>query len=156
MFGLYEKTLESIVNILKDFKTNFLFLCPLLLGMAAGFIVFGTMFEFLIYNFESYTRYASLGLVIGTLPLLYHETKRKKFKKNYYIIMIVAFILGIGLFASNRNFFPVVTDPTIWQSMLIGVAVAATSIIPGINGAVILTALRTLWCINNICIFAKL
>ena len=142
MFGLYEKTLESIATIFTDFKKNVLFLLPILLGMGVGFIAFGTVFGFLIDNAESYTRYASFGLVLGTIPLLYHETTRKGFNKKCYIIMAIAFIVGLAFFIFNDDFFSQIEEPNIFQSMMIGVAVAATSIIPGVNGAVILAALR--------------
>ena len=141
MFGLYEKTLEAIVNIVKDFKKNFFFLLPLLLGMGAGFVLFGTIFSLLIENAESYTRYASLGLVLGTIPLLHKEAKKKDFKKSYYIIVLVAFLAGVSMFVLNNDFFAQVTDPNFFQSILIGVAIAGSAIIPGVNGAVILSAL---------------
>ena len=156
MFGLYETTLEAIATIFKDFKKNVLFLFPILAGMALGFIAFGTVFGFLIEHVESYTRYASFGLVLGTIPLLYRETKKKDFKKKYYLIMLASFIFGIAFFIFNRSFFTPIEDPNIFQSIIIGVAVAATSIVPGVNGAVVLAALRTIRCFCSINIFTKL
>ena len=41
----------------------------------------------------------------------------------------------------NPQAFPQVTDPTLLQSILLGVAVAATAIIPGVDPAVLLSTL---------------
>ena len=44
-------------------------------------------------------------------------------------------------FTVNPNAFPQVTDPTLFQSIILGVAVAATAIIPGVDPAVLLSTL---------------
>ena len=50
-------------------------------------------------------------------------------------------VVGLFLFSVNKNWFPVVTNPNLLQSILLGVAVAGSSIVPGVDSAVILSAL---------------
>ena len=88
-----------------------------------------------------YTRFAFLGLVIGTIPLFYKEVKKEGFDKKYYILIIAAAICGFSLFFVNKDFFPQVTDPNLFQSVILGVAVAGSSIVPGVDSAVILSSL---------------
>ena len=141
IFGLYQKTVNAIGTLFKDFKKNILFLIPLFLGFGVGVIIFSKIVDYFLNNFEMYTRFAFLGLVIGTIPLFYKEVKKEGFDKKYYILIIAAAICGFSLFFVNKDFFPQVTNPNLFQSVILGVAVAGSSIVPGVDSAVILSSL---------------
>ena len=141
IFGLYQKTINAIGTLFKKFKENFLFLAPLFLGFGVGVLLFSKVVNFLLTNYEAQTRFAFLGLVLGTIPLFYKEVKKEGFSKKYYIYIIVAAICGFALFFFNGNLFPTVVNPNIFQSFMLGVAVAGSSIIPGVDSAVILSSL---------------
>ncbi len=141
ILGLYQKTINAIGTLFKNFKENIKFLIPLFLGFGVGAILFSKVVDFLLNNFEMYTRFAFLGLVLGTIPLFYREVKKEGFQKKYYIFIVVAAIFGLVLFTFNKNLFPVITDPNLLQSVLLGIAVAGSSIIPGVDSAVILSSL---------------
>jgi len=141
LFGLYEKTVEAIATIFKNFKKNLLFLIPIFAGFGAGIFLFSKVMDYLLTNFEMYTRFAALGLVAGTLPLFYKEVKKKGFKRKYYIHILIAFLVGFSLFVFNSNLFPVIADPNFSQSIILGFVLAASAVIPGISGAVVLSAI---------------
>lgn len=141
ILGLYQKAINAIGTLFKDFKNNVKFLFPLVLGFGVGVIIFSKIVDFLLGNYEMYTRYAFLGLVLGTIPLFYKEVKKEGFKKKYYIYIIIAAILGLSVFFFNKNLFPPVTNPNLFQSVILGVAVAGSSIVPGVDSAVILSSL---------------
>ncbi len=141
IFGLYQKTINAIGTLFKKFKENILFLIPLFLGIGIGIILFSKVVDFLLNNFEMQTRFAFLGLVLGTVPLFYREVKKEGFKNKYYIIIAISAIIGFALFFFNKNIFPEVTDPNMIQSIFLGVAVAGSSIVPGVDSAVILSSL---------------
>lgn len=141
ILGLYQKAINAIGTLFKDFKNNVKFLFPLVLGFGVGVIIFSKIVDFLLGNYEMYTRYAFLGLVLGTIPLFYKEVKKEGFNKKYYIYIVIAAILGLSVFFFNKNLFPAVTNPNIFQSVLLGVAVAGSSIVPGVDSAVILSSL---------------
>ena len=141
ILGLYQKTINAIGTIFKDFKKNVVFLFPLFLGFGVGVIIFSKVVDFLLGNFEMYTRFAFLGLVLGTIPLFYKEVKKEGFNKKYYIVMLISALVGIALFSVNKDLFPVITNPNLLQSVLLGVAVAGSSIVPGVDSAVILSTL---------------
>lgn len=141
ILGLYQKTINAIGTIFKDFKKNVAFLFPLFLGFGVGVILFSKVVDFLLGNFEMYTRFAFLGLVLGTIPLFYKEVKKEGFNKKYYIVMLISALVGIALFSVNKDLFPVITNPNLLQSVLLGVAVAGSSIVPGVDSAVILSTL---------------
>ena len=141
ILGLYQKTITAIGTIFKDFKNNVKFLVPLFLGFGVGVIIFSKIVDYLLENFEMYTRFAFLGLVLGTIPLFYKEVKKEGFDKKYYIPVVLAALAGLGLFYFNKDLFPRITDPNLFQSILLGVAVAGSSIVPGVDSAVILSSL---------------
>ncbi|MBP3597186.1 MAG: DUF368 domain-containing protein [Clostridia bacterium] len=141
IFGLYQKTITAIGTLFKNFKKNILFLLPIVLGAVVGILLFSKLIDFLLNNFEIYTRFSFLGLILGTIPLFYKEVKKEGFKPKFYIVILVSFLIGFGLFFFNKNLFPTITEPNLFQSVLLGVAVAASSIVPGIDSAVILSTL---------------
>lgn len=141
ILGLYQNTITAIGTLFKDFKKNILFLIPLFCGFGIGIIIFSKVIDFLLGNFEMYTRFAFLGLVLGTIPLFYKEVKKEGFNKKYYIPIVLSAVVGLSLFYFNNDLFPTITNPNFFQSMLLGVAVAGSSIVPGVDSAVILSSL---------------
>lgn len=141
IFGLYQKTINAIGTLFKNFKQNILFLLPIVLGAGIGILLFSKLINFLLTNYEMYTRFAFLGLILGTIPLFYKEVKKEGFNYKYYFVILIAFILGFSLFFFNKNLFPKIINPNIFQSVLLGVAVAGSSIVPGVDSAVILSSL---------------
>ena len=141
ILGLYQKTISAIGTLFKNFKKNVIFLFPLVMGFGVGVIIFSKIVDYLLENFEMYTRFAFLGLVLGTIPLFYKEVKKEGFSKKYYIFMVISFIIGLSIFFFNQNLFPTITNPNIAQSIFLGIAVAGSSIIPGVDSAVILSSL---------------
>lgn len=140
IFGLYQKTINAIGTLFKDFKKNVCFLIPLFLGFGVGILLFSKVVDFFLNTYEMQTRFAFLGLVLGTIPLFYKEVKKEGFSNKYYIVIILAAIFGFFLF-SFKNTFTQIQNPNLLQSVLLGVAVAGSSIIPGVDSAVILSSL---------------
>ncbi len=140
ILGLYEQTVNAIGTLFKNFKTNIKFLLPLVAGLGIGILLFSKVVDFLLENFEFQTRYAFLGLILGTVPLFYREVRKNGFRKRYYLVIVAAAAVGFFLFGFNRHLFPAVTEPNLMQSVLLGVAVAGSSIVPGVDSAAIMSA----------------
>lgn len=71
----------------------------------------------------------------------YKEVKKEGFSRKYYVLILLSAVAGFALFHFNNDLFPAVTNPNLVQSVLLGVAVAGSSIIPGVDSAVILSSL---------------
>ena len=141
IFGLYQKTLDALGSLLTDLKKNLCFLAPLVAGMFAGVLLFSKLIDFFLNSYEMPTRFCFLGLILGTLPMVWQEVKKEGFSRKYYGVIALAAVLGTWFFTVNPNAFPQVSDPTLPQKLLLGVAVAATAIIPGVDPAVFLSTL---------------
>jgi len=141
IFGLYQQTLEALGNLLTNFRKNLRFLVPLVAGMFLGVLLFSKLIDFFLGNFEVPTRFCFLGLILGTLPMVWQEVQKEGFSRKYYLVIALAAFAGTWFFTVNPNAFPQVTEPTLLQKLLLGVAVAATAIIPGVDPAVFLSTL---------------
>ena len=140
ILGLYERVVNAMGTLLRNFKKNILFLLPLILGIGVGVLLFSKLVDFLLETFEFQTRYAFLGLILGTIPLFYREVRKNGFRKRYYFVIVAAAAMGFFFFGFNRHLFPQVTEPNLLQSILLGVAVAGSSIVPGVDSAAIMSA----------------
>ncbi len=141
IFGLYRKTLEALGSLFGNFRKNVRFLLPLASGMVIGVLLFSNVIDYLLRFHEMPTRFCFLGLIVGTLPMVWSEVKKEGFSRKYVLLILLAAGLGTWVFTANASAFPQVTDPTLLQSVLLGVAVAATAIIPGVDPAVFLSTL---------------
>jgi len=141
IFGLYQQTLEALGSLLGNFRKNIRFLLPLVAGMLTGVLLFSKLIDFLLAGYEMPTRFCFLGLILGTLPMVWKEVRKEGFSPKYSAVIVLAAIAGTFAFTLNAGFFPQVTDPNLLQSVLLGVAVAATAIIPGVDPAVFLSSL---------------
>lgn len=138
IFGLYNKCISIIANIFTEFKKNWKFLITLGLGGVTGIFLFSKLIDYLLINHEMYTRYTFLGLVVGTIPIFLKEVKREKFKKKYFIPMIIAFLIGISLLFLDKSLFAQQDNINIIQSIILGVIVAGSMLVPGLDSAVLL------------------
>ena len=141
ILGLYERTINAIGTLFKNIKKNIYFLVPLFLGFGVGVLLFSKVVDFMLNNYEFQTRYLFLGLVLGTVPIFYKEVKKNGFSNKFYAVIVLSAILGAYIFYSDNNWFAVIENPNLIQSVMLGVAVAGSSIIPGVDSAVILSAL---------------
>ena len=141
IFGLYQKTLDALGTLFLDFKKNIKFLLPLLAGMGIGVLIFSNILDFFLNNYEVYTRYMFLGLILGTIPLFYKEVRKNGFSNKYYVLIIFAFIVGTAVFTLNSSAFTQIDNPNLFQSIVLGICVAASAIVPGIDPAVLLSTL---------------
>lgn len=144
IFGLYHKALNAISTIFKNFKKNLLFLIPLALGIGTGMLMFSKIAQFFLSNFEMQTRFTFLGLVVGTLPLFIREVTKekhaqgKRFPKRYIFLILAATTAGLLMSYVGGVGFAEIESPNILQSVILGLVVAASYIIPGVDSAVIL------------------
>jgi putative membrane protein len=141
MFGLYERVIGAIGGFFKDIKKNLLFLIPVFGGFFVGVFLFSKLIDLLLSNFPMQTRFAFLGLVIGAIPLFWREIRKKGFSKKYYLFIAISCIVGLALLILSKGSVEKITEPNIFQSVFLGFSVAASYIIPGVDSAVILSAL---------------
>ena len=143
--GVYEKIINAINNIRKDFKNSVKTLWPFLVGMAIGIVALAFVITFLLEKFPVPTTACFIGLVLGGVPTLYNKIKNEKVKWTHvvsFIITLAVIIIPAVIAVST----PSVTSMEItFVNVLIlgalGVISAAAMVVPGVSGSMILMML---------------
>jgi putative membrane protein len=103
--NVYDKLLKVFSNIFIDFKKNIIFLTPILLGIAFGTVAFGNLLLYFFDNYPIQTKTAMIGLVVGSLPIVFNKIKTKNNKYEFKMVsFFVALLLGISLYIINDSY----------------------------------------------------
>ncbi len=150
IFKLYDQFLYAVGNLFKKFKTCFLFLLPIGIGMALGvllgFISVKQLVEFL--PFAIVCLFA--GLMSGAFPAVKDELKGAERTPKRIALFAVGLFVPIavgGLSAlltvskeSSGDAFAVVEWWQVLLALLIGYLFGVTQIVPGLSGSALLMA----------------
>ena len=140
IFGLYDKITNFIAHLNKDFKSNLLFFIPVGIGAGAGILIFSRIIEYLFQYHEIEVRYAFVGLMLGTLPIVIKEANKKGYKRKYLLVFIISFILTLVVTYLENNSVNIIkeagTGPV--HVIIYGIIIGFGTIIPGISASIIL------------------
>jgi putative membrane protein len=146
IFGIYEKLVNSVLNLFQDFKKNLVFLFPIVLGGITGIFLVGKTLNFLFANSPMPTSFCFIGLICGSLPILFKQANQKKgFRLHYSIFLLAAF--GIGLLSIQlETILPSliqvdITNISFFYFVLAGFAMSIGIVVPGVSSTIILMCL---------------
>ena len=140
ILGIYEKLIDILSAFWKNLKENLKFLIPLFVGLGTAIILGSYAIDWGLNNFPIATTMFFIGLVIGGIPYIYLKVHKKYNFVNVAIFIIVAtVVILISLLSLSKtvslskiNFILIV------KLFFVGVIAAATMIIPGISGSLVL------------------
>lgn len=148
IFGIYDKLVKSVLEIFKDFKKNFSFLLPIALGVFVGVVLLGNVLTMLFESYPMQTKYAFIGLILGSVPLLIKNIQKKHtFKINYLIFAMLSFVIGIvmvilenmGIFENNVQInTSMVSIYNIIFLVIVGFFMSIGIVVPGVSSTLIL------------------
>ena len=146
--GIYEKLIDIIGNIFSHLKSwtklkeDLKFIIPIGIGAVVGIVAFSKVLEWLLGSYEMPTLYCFLGLIIGSLPLIFKNANDKGFNIKYIIPFVITTALMILLNMINVDETILVefgkTPIDILKLVGYGFVAAGTMIIPGISGSMVL------------------
>ncbi len=149
--GVYDKMINAITNILKEFKKSFFTLLPLAIGMVGGIGLFSFIIPHCLTNYAFPTCMCFTGLIVGGIPQIIENAGKglKKEKKKVNPVHIVAFLITLGvavwMAVTNGNDSGSTSLRTDFLGLLllavIGIVAAATMVIPGVSGSLVLMIL---------------
>lgn len=143
--GIYDKLIGSITHLFKDLKKSIITLLPIGLGMVIGILALARVIEFMFERIPVQTNTFFIGLIAGGLPMIIKEVKGQKIKLSGIVGFLVFFVLVIGMAAldgasgNNAEFSKGITD--IIKLFGAGIVAAATMVIPGVSGSMMLMLL---------------
>lgn len=148
--GIYEDFIQALSHFFKKLKENIKFLVPILIGIGLAILSMSRVIDYSYDHFPIPTTMFFMGLVIGGVPLLLRKVKGTKEAKqpSSYIIAAITFTLVLVLALSEQLFNVSFKANLVNMNMtgyvllfLVGVVAAATMVIPGVSGSLVLMLL---------------
>ena len=140
--GIYDKLIHCVTHLFSEFKKSLAFLLPIALGM--GIAIVGSSFglEYLFATFPIQTNLLFIGLILGGLPAIWKNVKGNKIKPGHILAGVLFFALVVGMAimgesegnAADLSFGLV----NVLKLFGVGVVAAATMVIPGVSGSMML------------------
>ena len=150
ILGIYERFIGAISNIKKNFSENIKFLLPIIIGMGLSIVTTSKVVGYSYDNFPLPTIMFFVGLVFGGIPMLMKNIKGKKETKELSSYMIFLFTFLLVIFMASYKFIFSINSEVSFEGMsilnyvvlfVVGVIAAATMVIPGISGSLVLMIL---------------
>mgnify|MGYP004628275097 FL=1 len=146
IFGIYEKLVDSVLNLFKDFKKNFVFLLPIGLGSFLGIVLFGNVIKYFFNTFKFQACYAFIGLILGTIPALFKQANFDKcIQLKKLLPLIISFSIGVLLIVFEKHFdfnnivLYFVYNP--FYLIFAGFIMSIGIVVPGVSNTIILMCL---------------
>ena len=143
--GIYDKLINCVTHLFKEFKKSVLFLIPIFLG--AGIAVVGLTFVIptMFARFPLQTNLLFIGLIVGGLPAVWKKVKGQSVRAGHILAFLIFFALvaGMAAFGESEGKAADLSFGVLNVIKLFGVGViaSATMIIPGVSGSMILLLL---------------
>jgi len=149
ILGLYEKIIAAISNLTRRPVDSIRFLIPVGAGGLVGVVAFSTVQVLLLERYLMQTMLCFMGLIIGSLPFLFREANQQDpITRENAVSRVIPFILALaaGLALAILDTREISVAPvavvmsvtTFLRLLLVGVLIAASLIIPGVSGTVLL------------------
>ena len=143
--GIYDKLIHCITHILSEFKESMKFLLPIFAGAGIALVALTFVIEALFQYYPIPTNLLFIGLIVGGLPPVVTKVKSHKLSFGHILAGLLFFALVVGMAMMGDNGNRQVTlnlgiVPMI-KLVLVGIIAAATMIIPGVSGSMVLLIL---------------
>ena len=143
--GLYDKLIHAITHLKSEFKESMKLLIPIFIGAGLAIVTLARLFEFLLENDPIPPNFAFCGLIAGSLPFIFNKVKGHTVSIGKIIAFLIFFavvILMAVMGETNGNAadvsFGVVN---VIKLLLVGIIAAATMVVPGVSGSMMLMLL---------------
>lgn len=140
--GIYDKLIHCITHIFKEFKKSILFLIPIAIGMGIAVIGGSLGIEMLFDKFPVQTNLLFIGLIVGGLPAVWKNVKGKSIRFGHILALLAFFALVVVMAFLGETEGNAVDLSFNLVNVLklfgVGVIAAATMVIPGVSGSMVL------------------
>ncbi len=143
--GIYDKLIHCITHIISEFKESIKFLLPIFAGAGVALIALTFVIQALFDYYPIPTNLLFIGLIIGGLPPVIDKVKDHSVTIGQIVAGILFFtlVVGMALLGSDgsKEVSLDVNILTIIKLLFVGIIAAATMIVPGVSGSMVLLIL---------------
>lgn len=143
--GLYDKLIHSITHLKSEFKNSLKLLVPIFAGAGLAIVLLSRLFEYMLANHPIPTNFAFCGLIAGSLPFIFKKVQGKKVTVGkmipflaFFALVILMAVLGDASGADADVSFTVIN---VIKLLGVGIIAAATMVVPGVSGSMMLMLL---------------
>lgn len=144
--GIYDRLILVLTHFIKRIKEAVALLVPILVGMLLSIAIFAKIFsEFLFPRFPLQTNLFFIGLILGGLPVIYGKVKGNTIRIPQIIAFVLFFVMVVGFALVGEGGGSSADISFSVGNMIkllgIGIIAAATMVIPGVSGSMIMMIL---------------
>ena len=143
--GLYDKLIHAITHLKSEFKESMKLLIPIFIWAGLAIVTLARLFEFLLERYPIPTNFAFCGLIAGSLPFIFKKVKGHTVSIGKIIAFLIFFAVVVLMAAMGETSgnaadvsFGLVN---VIKLLLVGIIAAATMVIPGVSGSMMLMLL---------------
>ena len=140
VFGVYQRLVEAVAHLHRDFRKNMGYLLPLGLGGMLGVVSLGRVLTLCFALWPEPTQAVFLGLMAGTLPFVARSAARDGMRPWYVLLTAASFGGGLWLFLRAGEAAPS-AELTFGQLLLCGGILGFGTVVPGVSSSFILLSL---------------
>ena len=143
--GIYDKLIHALTHIKSEFKKSMKLLVPVIIGAGIALVALSFVITTALEKYPIPTNLLFIGLIVGGLPAVCRKVKGNPLKPQHVIAALAFFalVVGMALFGGGKG-----ADADLsfgFVNVLIlcgcGIIAAATMVIPGVSGSMILMLL---------------
>lgn len=144
--GIYDKLILVLTHFIKRMKEAIALLVPIAIGMLLSIAIFAKIFsEILFPKFPLQTNLFFIGLIIGGIPVIYKKVKGNTIRLPQIIAFVLLFatVVGFSLVGEGGGSSADITFSVgnVLKLFGVGIIAAATMVIPGVSGSMIMMIL---------------
>ena len=144
VFGIYRPAMELLTHPGRALQRYWRMLLAVGIGWAIGFLGGGSVILALFHQSETVATCLFIGLILGTLPDLWHEAGTQGRSNGSYISLIVSFLALFGALMAVKFSSFAEMPANFWGFLFCGVLWGFSFIIPGMTSSSILMAVGLL------------
>ena len=143
LMGVYDKIVDSLGGITKNFKASVAFLFPIFLGAVLAFAAMYFPLKYALQYIPFPTIMLFAGLMLGSIPDLIKTARGNGFKKSVDIVSVIiplAVVVGICFIPhlGDVNLGANMEVASYWLLFLMGLLASCALVVPGISGSMLL------------------
>ena len=145
ILGIFDDLIDTINNFFRDIKKNLGFITPIGFGILFSILFFSSILELCLKKYSLPTNIFFIGLIFGSIPIIYKKAIKNGIKKNYFLYTIISILIVILAASFNKNGATQINNDISFIFLLKiffgGLLAAIAMIIPGISGSFIMVLL---------------
>ena len=139
--GIYDKLIYSVTHLFKQPVKSIKTLLPYFIGMAIGIVGLAFAIVAMFEHIPFQTCMLFIGLILGGVPILTGHLKGVRFNLSHAVVFLIFFgsIILLQIFGGQGPDVALTVTPiSLFKLVLVGIVAAATMVIPGVSGSMML------------------